>query len=149
MDVLTQIYHLRQDELYSSEKPYTMRYAPNGRMMPTNVVREKRTVKVRDLRGREDHFDLDRDGFVVKTLKSKMTYEDYDDSENITKTYLQELEGVLDELFPGSYVDFISYLVRTSDFGKDNLVTQNARSENATVASRMPVASHISLDNPT
>lgn len=113
MDVVTEIYHLRQDGIYASEKPYTMWYAPKGQMRPTNVVREKQEVTVRDLRGREDQFSLGRNGFMVKRLSSKMTYEDYDDPAKITDVYLQELEGVLNELFPRSYVDFMSYLVCT------------------------------------
>lgn len=113
MDVVTEIYHLRQDELYSSEKPYTMRYVPKGQMKPTNVVREKHEVIVRDLRGKEDEFSLNRSGFMVKRLGSKMTYEDYDDPAKIRDVYLQELEGVLNGLFPGSYIDFMSYLVCT------------------------------------
>jgi hypothetical protein len=111
MDVLTEIYHLSDSELYASEKPYTMRYAPKGQMAPTNVVREKQEVTVRDLRGKEDEYNLHKDGFMVKKLQSKMAYEDYDDPTKITETYLQELEGVLNELFPGSYIDFVSYLV--------------------------------------
>jgi hypothetical protein len=111
MDISTEIYHLQELSRYEAEKPYTMRYMPEGTIPASNVVREKRTVAVEDMRGSEGRYSLEKNGFMISNLSSKMTYGDYDSHNSITNIYLQELEGVLSKLFPGSSIDFVSYLV--------------------------------------
>lgn len=111
MTISTEIYHLQELPRYVSEKPYTMRYIPETEMEITNVVREKRIVTVEDMRGLENDFSLDIQGFTVAKLPSKMAYEDYDSRDMITDVYLPEIEKVLCGMFPGSTVDFVSYLV--------------------------------------
>lgn len=112
MDISTEVYHLQDSPRYASEKPYTMRYQPEAPLASTNVVREKKVVSVTDMRGREDDYRLDKQGFMVSKLATKMTYDDYDSPDKITGVYLKELEGVLSDHFPGSDIDFVTYLVR-------------------------------------
>jgi hypothetical protein len=111
MGLSTEIYHLQELPLYASEKPYTMRYVPEGGIAVSNVEREKHVVSVTDMRSDVNQYKLDRNGFTVSKLATKMAYEDYDDHEKITSLYLPELEGKLHDYFPGSTVDFVSYLV--------------------------------------
>lgn len=114
MDVSTEIYHLEQLSLYQNVKPYTMRYVPDASLPSTNVRREKRKVQVKDMRGQESHFSLDKQGFMIRELRTSMQHEDYDNDQAIRDTYLEELRNVLIDLFPGCDVDFISYLVSRS-----------------------------------
>lgn len=113
MSVATEIYHLQQLPRYGSEKPYTMRYVPDGGVAVTNVEREKHVVSVKDMRRDVDcdAFNLDRNGFTVSKMATEMKYEDYDDHEKITNVYLPAIESKLLAYFPGSTVDFVSYLV--------------------------------------
>ena len=115
MDISTDIYFLQPLPQYTKEKPYTMRYVPNKSVPASNVFREKRTVQVKDVRGRENQFSLDKNGFMVAQLDSKMKYSDFDSQETITSMYFSELRELLGKLFPDSEVDFVSYLVRTCD----------------------------------
>lgn len=110
MDILTEVYHLQELPHYASEKPYTMRYVPEGPIAVSNVFREKHVVEVTDMRRGEGGYCLDKHGFMVLKLETKMMYEDYD-HDKITDVYLQELEGVLREHFPKSTIDFVTYLV--------------------------------------
>jgi len=114
MAISTEIYHLQPLPRYASEKPYTMRYVPEDEIPVSNVVREKHVISVKDMRPIIDTFTLDQNGFMVLNLPSKMAYEDYESHEEITNTYLPELESILSAQFPGSTVDFVSYLVMTS-----------------------------------
>lgn len=114
MSILTEVYHLQELSRYGVEKPYTMRYVPEGKIPVSNVAREKHVIEVNDMRGAENEYQIDKQGFMISGLVTKMEYEDYDSHEKITNTYLPELEGILQEQFPGSTVDFVSYLVTVS-----------------------------------
>jgi hypothetical protein len=112
MDISTDVYHLQELDRYASEKPYTMRYVPETGLAVSNVEREKHTVAIKDMRGLEANFTLDQNGFTVSELATeKMAYEDFDSHEAIVTKYLPALETVLLKHFPGSTVDFVSYLV--------------------------------------
>jgi hypothetical protein len=114
MGMSTEIYHLQELPRYASEKPYTMRYVPDNGVAVSNVEREKHSVEVIDMRGSESEYRLEKNGFTISKLVAKMSYEDYDDHEKITNVYMPELEAKLLEYFPGSTVDFVSYLVSNS-----------------------------------
>ena len=113
MSIATDIYHLQELPRYASEKPYTMRYVPEGAVAVSNVEREKHLVSVKDIRSdiAEREYSLDKNGFTICHLDTQMQYEDYDDHDKITNVYLPELESKLQSYFPGSSVDFVSYLV--------------------------------------
>lgn len=115
MGITTEIYHLQELARYEDEKPYTMRYVPDGQVAVSNVAREKHVVDVRDMR--QQDVQLDHNGFTFLSLPQKMSYTDFDSHENITTTYLPELETVLRQQFPDSTVDFVSYLVSCLTFG--------------------------------
>lgn len=88
-----------------------MRYVPKPPLPASNVVREKQLVQVQDIRGSEAQYSLDKNGFMVTRLESKMVYEDFDDQTTISKVYLEEAHDLLSTLFPNSEIDLVSYLV--------------------------------------
>lgn len=59
----------------------------------TAVVTHPYTV--RDMRGKEDQFDIDRQGFAV--LKHKTQVQDWHEKEVITSTYYDEMKTMLTE----------------------------------------------------
>jgi hypothetical protein len=113
MSISTEIYHLQELPRYVSEKPYTMRYVPEDGTAVSNVSREKRVLSVKDVRNSKHEYTLDRNGFMVSQLPARVDYEVFDSQEAIEKTYFPELESILLSQFPGSTVDFVSYLVAT------------------------------------
>ncbi|SMQ50573.1 unnamed protein product [Zymoseptoria tritici ST99CH_1A5] len=135
MSITTEIYHLQEIPRYATEKPYTMRYVPEGGLAITNVAREKHTVAVQDIRDAKTNATLDRNGFMVSHLPvNAMSYDDYDSQEKIVNVYLPELEQILLQQFPGCTIDFVSYLIRKREasfpystgeqysFGQPNIV---------------------------
>jgi hypothetical protein len=112
MSIVTEIYHLQELPLYVSEKPYTMRYVPEGGTAVSNVLREKHKLLVKDIRGSEHEYTLDRNGFTISQLRTSLDYVTFDGQDAIEKNYFPELETILLDMFPGSTVDFVSYLVR-------------------------------------
>jgi hypothetical protein len=113
MSISTEIYHLQELSRYASEKPYTMRYVPEGGIAVSNVLREKHVVSVRDVRESKHRYSLDRNGFLISQLPASLDCGIFESQEAIEKTYFPELETILLAQFPGSTVDFVSYLVAT------------------------------------
>ena len=111
MSIITEIYHLQELPRYMSEKPYTMRYVPEGGTAVSNVLREKHKLLVKDIRGSEHEYTLDRNGFTISQLRTSLDYVTFDGQDAIEKNYFPELEAILLDLFPESTVDFVSYLV--------------------------------------
>lgn len=111
MNINTEIYHLQELPRYESEKPYTMRYVPEGGTAVSNVRREKHMLRVKNIRDTKHEYTLDRNGFMISRLPTRLDYAIFDSQEAIEKEYFPELETILLDLFPGSTVDFVSYLV--------------------------------------
>jgi hypothetical protein len=111
MSIITEIYHLQELPRYVSEKPYTMRYIPEGGTAVSNVLRERHMLTVKDIRSSKHEYTLDRNGFMVSQLPASLDYATFDSQEAIEQKYFPELETALLGLFPGSSVDFVSYLV--------------------------------------
>ena len=111
MSISTEIYYLQELPRYVSEKPYTMRYIPEGGTAVSNVLREKHMLSVKDIRDSKHEYTLDRNGFMISQLPISLDYATFDSQEAIEKKYFPELENTLLGLFPGSTVDFVSYLV--------------------------------------
>lgn len=94
-DVQAQIYFLKRDQMYEVEKSYslefdTMLFAPSN--IKTHVVSD---LPIKDIRGMEDEFSFEKNGFAVLELNSKMTYEDFDDIDKIKKVYSPEVAAAL------------------------------------------------------
>lgn len=111
MSINTEIYHLQELPRYGSEKPYTMRYVPEGGSAVSNVLREKHMHIVKNIRDTKHDYTLERNGFVISRLPTSLDYATFDSQEAIEKEYFPELETILLDLFPGSTIDFVSYLV--------------------------------------
>lgn len=112
MAISTEIYHLQELPRYASEKPYTMRYTPEGQIPVSNVLREKHVLEVSNMREDPDRYQVESNGFTVCTLGTKLEYEIFDSHEKITTVYFRELENILLKQFPGSTAEFVSYLVK-------------------------------------
>lgn len=111
MSISTEIYYLQELPRYVSEKPYTMRYIPEGGTAVSNVLREKHMLSVKNIRENKHEYTLDRNGFMISRLPTSLDYATFDSQEAIEKNYFPELESILLGLFPGSTVEFVSYLV--------------------------------------
>lgn len=111
MSITTEVYHLLEHPRYDSEKPYTMRYVPDGGTAVSNVLREKHVLHVKDIRNTRHEYTLDRNGFMIAQLPAVLDYEEFDKQEAIEQSYFPELENILLSEFPDSTVDFVSYLV--------------------------------------
>ena len=93
------IFYMKPTRQYEVEKPYFMNipidptWAPN--IKQTNVSYTRKTVAVSDIRGHEDIFSLDKNGFQIGHLRSRMLYHDFGTSEAIVSRYYKEVVAFL------------------------------------------------------
>jgi hypothetical protein len=112
MSVTASMYFLANLPLYEDEKPYRLKYDPPAGLPESNIEMEQHSIFIQDVRKHERDFTLQKDGFALLSLKSAMTYEDFNDDTKIQTIYLKELAGVLRSTLDASRVQIFEHLVR-------------------------------------
>ena len=109
------MYFLNRDPLFVTEKPYMFRFDIDTDEIPlTNTSFTKYSgMTVRDLRGQEHRFSIEKQGFAVLTLPREIRYEDYFDPNAVTE-YFRSLEQLLVEYLGASKVEAFRHGVRLS-----------------------------------
>jgi hypothetical protein len=97
-------------------KPFNyVEKAPEGEPQ-RNFGDETHEVLIRDVRGREREYGLNRDAFAVVSGVPESREKDFTDDESIRRNYYPELEALLLENVPGSnQIFFFDHTVRRAD----------------------------------
>lgn len=107
--VSTSMYFLTRNDLFTTEKPYAFRFALTDHDMSANIpqtnmkMERKDDIIIKDIRGHEKQFTLEKNGFEVLSHTSEIAYEDYYRPDKV-KIYLHELEGLLKDRLKASHV---------------------------------------------
>lgn len=64
---------LARHPIFDDEKPYSMRYPPETKIPQSNFVRDKRTLRLANMRQHQDSLNFHDVGFGVTSLESKMS----------------------------------------------------------------------------
>jgi hypothetical protein len=100
-------------ELYVTEKPciyeYSVGSVKNARQ--TNDVYETREVLIRDIRGVENSFSLECDGFEVLKRQTRLSQVEFASKTAVRDIYIKETEVLLKERFCASRVIVIGCVV--------------------------------------
>lgn len=106
------LHFLVRDPLYNTVKPYTIQYEPHGDIPRTNIKGVSiPEVHIRDLRPSLSNLSFEKDGAIVKSLDSKLQYEEFGDPKKVQKVYLEEVRLVLQEALASHNVAVVEYLV--------------------------------------
>jgi hypothetical protein len=83
-----------------SERPYELLFkSPDEALASCNFrVVQEHNVPIHDLRPLKGKLSLDREGYVVADLETRMRYEDYFDIEKLQTTFVAELKTLLQSL---------------------------------------------------
>jgi hypothetical protein len=109
-DVLTDLIFLKRDSKFLTEKPYRLRYDPGGEFPRTNCETQVQTnVLVRDIRGSEVKYTLNRNGFQVLRMNSKLTPEEFHDRELVKGIYYEELSDLLKRELGAKRVEILEH----------------------------------------
>ncbi|PMD20216.1 hypothetical protein NA56DRAFT_671594 [Hyaloscypha hepaticicola] len=108
------MHFLARDKLFEIEKPYSLRFPPDGDLPQSNIKRGKFKVVINDMR-RGELPTLEQNGFQIMDMESSMHYSDFEDEEQIKSLYLPEVEAALLKELNGRHVHVIDFAVRRRD----------------------------------
>lgn len=115
MSVTATLSFLANDELYETERPYSLKFeAPEG-LRRSNIQVEKHKQVIQNARQSEKSITVKDNGFALVKLDSKMAYEDFENEERVKAVYLVEVAEMLQKLVGASRVQVFEYVVRKED----------------------------------
>ncbi|KAL9045179.1 MAG: hypothetical protein Q9214_001743 [Letrouitia sp. 1 TL-2023] len=101
-NITASIRFLERSLLYEKEKPYTIDYrvpAWESDIERTNFRSDAHDVVITDIRGSEDQFTFDSNGFAVIEMESEMSYEDFQDRKKVETVFCEEMASSLLQYF--------------------------------------------------
>lgn len=108
----TYTHFLERSDLYKTEKPYELRFVPNGDFPRENLVKKRHDdIEVEDVRGWEEQLKIGRNGFELMPLDAPMLPHEYDDKEAVERRYLPLVAKQLTNLLGASRIQIHDYLV--------------------------------------
>ena len=127
---------LTRDNLYEHEKPYQLRYDVADGISKTNLRHVKQeSLKIHNMRGREEQFSFEKNGFTVLKLDEEISYNDFDNPAGIRR-YLDVVAKQLRLKLNADTVQVYQYLVslRLRNSPQKNILLTTPRFGNATSA---------------
>lgn len=114
-DVSTDLVFLKPDEKFLYEKPYRLRYDPGDEIPRSNCETQiHKNIAIHDIRGAEAKYTLDRNGFQVLKLESKLTPQEFHNEERVRSVYYEELKELLKRTFGAKRVEVLEHGVGCS-----------------------------------
>lgn len=119
--VRAKIYFLEHSKLYETEKPYSLEF--DGGILPSsNLISHKiEDLLIHDLRGNEDKFNFEENGFAILDIPSEMEYHDFDNLTKINDVYCPELAAAVMKYMGAKAVQFFDAQVSYSQIYPSNL----------------------------
>ena len=109
---------LAHDSLYDEEKPYLLKFDPPSGFPQSNYNIDTKQQLIQDIRGREKHFSITKNGFAIMSLHTELSYEDFDDDKKLREVYFPEVADALRKLLGAFRVQIFEHLVCCYDTPK-------------------------------
>ena len=102
--IIASLRFLERSSFYEKEKPYTIDYRIptwEADIERTNFRADAHEVVITDIRGKEDQFTFDTNGFAVieSESESEMSYEDFQDRKKVETVFCEEMASSLLQYF--------------------------------------------------
>jgi hypothetical protein len=113
-EIETRVRFYKPMPLHDREKPYECEFSVDAVQdaRKTNIEYDEREIVVRDVRGFEKHFNLDRNGFEVIEYKSKLDPTEFSCLDMVEQVYLPECIELLRTRYSASKVLVLGFNVR-------------------------------------
>jgi len=108
-DIESELCFLSRDPLYETEKPYSLRFDPLDDIPRHNLKIDYRRVPIADARALNG--TVERNGFTLTTIPTKMKYGDFETPKAIETTYALEVQNYLKTMFGARHARIIDYNV--------------------------------------
>lgn len=102
---------LARHPIFGEEKPYSMRYPPETDIPQSNFMRDKRPLRLANMRQHQDKLNFREVGFGVMSLESEMSYEDFEDDEKLRTIYREEIAIHLKKMLGAAHVLVLDHVV--------------------------------------
>lgn len=100
------------EELYTRERPYTFKFPPNNGCPQSNLVHDRIDgIRVENMRGREEEFQFEKNGFTMLRVDHGLTYEDHF-NETKRQEYFRLMELILKKHLGASRVEVFRHGIR-------------------------------------
>ena len=110
--ITTSMYFLKPQELYLTEKPYSLRFVPPEGFPRSNIALERHEdLHITDIRPKVNELSFEKHGFAVMPLETQMTYDDFDDEDKIVDVYLLEVANKLRDRLGAKHVHIFEHTV--------------------------------------
>lgn len=104
-----EIYFLERNDLFIEEKPYAFRYEVEGNGIPqTNMTMKAFPVEIHGIRGFENCFTLENNGFEVMKLEEEIAYSDFYDTRAVRR-YFDVIADMIRVRLQASAVEVFRY----------------------------------------
>jgi hypothetical protein len=110
MSVHAALGFLPNEELFRHERPYCLKFEPPEGLRRTNIQAEYREHIIEDIRGHEEDFNMDKNGFALVPFHTRMTFEDFESEDKILAVYMPEVAGVIQRLVGAFRVQVFEYV---------------------------------------
>ena len=109
--VESSIHFLTRDKVYEHEKPYQLKYVAAKGVPTTNIRLEKQEpVQINSIRGQEQQFSLEKNGFTVLKMDEEIPYDDFNNEAGVKK-YLNMVAEQLKMRLGADKVQVYQYVV--------------------------------------
>lgn len=108
-DIESELCFLGRDPVYETEKPYCLRFDPLDDIPRHNLKIDSRSVPIADARAL--NATVERNGFTLTTIPTKMAYGDFENPKAIETTYALEVQNYLKTMFGAPHARIIDYNV--------------------------------------
>jgi hypothetical protein len=109
--IRTTAHFLERNQLYKTEKPYSLRFSPPEGFPRQSTKLEEHEIDVQDVRT-AGPLSYATEGCTVLDFQSLMEYDDYYDEEKVKDVYLREVANLLRDYFGASKVQIFEHRVR-------------------------------------
>jgi hypothetical protein len=111
-DVQASIWFLEESEVYATVKPYTLAFTPEVQMARENIERKEVLVSISDLRGSEQLFSLDNNGFMVLKFQDHYREVDWDNEGIVKDVHYSEIVSEVERAIPNARCIALHHQVR-------------------------------------
>ena len=88
--------------MYATVKPYNLSFIPETQIPRNNMERREVSVSISDLRGSEQLFSLNRNGFMVLEFQSPHNDVDWDNKTSVKEVHYPKIVSEVERVVPGA-----------------------------------------------
>ena len=99
-DVRTSIWFLQESEVYATVKPYSLAFTPEAQIPRDNIERREVSVSISDLRGSEQLFSLNHNGFMVLDFQGPYDDADWTNKTSVKEVHYPKIVSEVERVFP-------------------------------------------------